>query len=159
MQNATLTKKPLTESFTNLPKEIPKIQTIEKTISDWEKIIEIIRSRREIIKQFAPKILHTILTNQLEQMSQEPKQKNTKNQNKQKQIMELTEQIITKPPFFYFSTYQNKLFTPDEVKHTIYKYNEILTEITDTTIKTGNVDLLNKLTNILRITANYTLSD
>ena len=150
MQNATLT---------NLAKEIPKIQKIEKTISDWKKIIEIILSHQEIIKQFAPKILHTILTNQLEQMSQEPKQTNTKNRNKLEQIMELTEQIITKPPFFYFSTYQNKLFTPDEVKRAIYKYNAILTEITDTTIKTGNVDLLNKLTNILRITAHHIPSD
>ena len=92
-------------------------------------------------------------------MSQEPKQTNTKNRNKLEQIMELTEQIIKTPPFFYFSTYQNKLFTPDEVKRTIYKYNAILTEITDTTIKNGNVDVLNKLTNVLRITAHHIPSD
>ena len=149
MQNATLT---------NLAKEIPKIQKIEKTISDWKKIIEIILSHQEIIQQFAPKILRTILTNQLEQMSQEPKQTNTKNRNKLEQIMELTEQIITTPPFFYLS-YRNQLFTPDEVKRAIYKYNELLTQITDITIKTGNVDLLNKLTNILRVTAHSTPSD
>ena len=110
MQNATLTKKPLTKSCTNLPKEIPKIQKSEKTISDWNKIIEIILSHEQIIKQFAPKILHTILTNQLEQMSQEPKQTNTKNRNKLEQIMELTEQIITTPPSLFFDLPKQTLY-------------------------------------------------
>ena len=117
----------------------------EKTYSDIEKMITQIISDQKIIQQFAPKILHTSLTNQLEViMSQEPQPTNAKNQK----IIELTEQIITPPPFLY-RTSQNELFTSHEIKNVICKYNDLLSEITTLTKKSGNINLLAMLTRIL----------
>ena len=114
----------------------------EKTYSDIEKMITQIISDQKIIQQFAPKILHTILTNQLEViLSQEPQPTNAKDQK----IIELTEQIITPPPFLY-RTSQNELFTSHEIKNIIYRYNDFLTEITALTKESGNVNLLLTLT-------------
>ena len=138
----------------HLPKQMPKHMT-EKKISDTKKMIKRIISDQHIIQQFAPKILRTILTNQLEQiLRQEPKPTNTKDQ----EIMELTEQIITSPPFAYLSSQNDEVFTPDEIKKTIYQYNEFLTGITNHAKKTGNIHLLAKLTNILHFTLNNTPS-
>ena len=138
----------------HLPKQMPKHMT-EKKIPDTKKMIKRIISDQHIIQQFAPKILRAILTNQLEQiLRQEPKPTNTKDQ----EIMELTEQIITSPPFAYLSSQNDEVFTPDEIKKTIYKYNEFLTKITNHTKKTDNIHLLAKLTNILHFTLNNTPS-
>ena len=127
----------------------------EKTYSDTEKMITEIISDQKIIQQFAPKILHTTLTNQLEViMSQEPQPRNAKNQK----IIELTEQITTPPPFLY-RTSQNEVFTSDEIKNAIYKYNNLLSEITALSKKYDDINLLAKLTHILDFTArNYTSS-
>ena len=144
--------KTLPNKTKRLPKNMPKHMT-EKTYSDNEKMIAKIISDQIILQQFAPKILHTILTNQLEViLSQEPQPTNATNQK----IIELTEQIITPPPFLY-RTSQNELFTSHEIKNAIYKYNDFLTEITALTKKSGNVNLLAKLTHILQFSLlNYT---
>ena len=134
IQNSAELPKTRSNKTKNMPKDIT-----EKTCSDIRKMIAITISDQKIIQQFAPKILHTILTNQLEVIpSQEPQPTNpTKNQK----IIELTEQIISPPPFLY-RTSQNELFTSHEIKNIIYKYNDFLTEITALTEKSGNVNLL-----------------
>ena len=150
MQNAnnTFTEKriqncaELPKTHSNKTKNMPKDIT-EKTCSDIREMIAITISDQKIIQQFAPKILHTILTNQLEViLSQEPQPTNpTKNQK----IIELTEQIISPPPFLYLTS-QNELFTSHEIKNIIYRYNNFLTEITALTKESGNVNLLLTLT-------------
>ena len=163
MQNAnnTFTEKriqnsaELPKTHSNKTKNMPKDIT-EKTCSDIREMIAITISDQKIIQQFAPKIVHTILTNQLEViLSQEPQPTNpTKNQK----IIELTEQIITPPPFLY-RTSQNEVFTSDEIKNAIYKYNNLLSEITALSKKYDDINLLAKLTHILDFTArNYTSS-
>ena len=134
IQNSAELPKTRSNKTKNMPKDIT-----EKTCSDIRKMIAITISDQKIIQQFAPKILHTILTNQLEVIpSQEPQPTNpTKNQK----IIELTEQIISPPPFLY-RTSQNELFTSHEIKNIIYRYNDFLTEITALTKKSGNVNLL-----------------
>ena len=97
-------------------------------------------------------------------MSEEPKPNEqelmSQNQNQLCQIILLTEDIITTPPFSYdSSTCRNQLFSPHKVKNAIYTYNAYLTEMTDLTIKTGNVHILDMLTNILRTAARNTPSD
>ena len=146
MQNAnnTFTEKriqnsaELPKTHSNKTKNTPKDIT-EKTCSDIREMIAITISDQKIIQQFAPKIVDTILTNQLEVTpSQEPQPTNpTKNQK----IIELTEQIISPPPFLYLTS-QNELFTSHEIKNIIYRYNDFLTEITALTKKSGNVNLL-----------------
>ena len=112
---------------------------------------ETIISYQQIVQQHAPKILRTILSNQLKKMSEEPKPNEqelmSQNQNQLCQIILLTEDIITTPPFGYdTSTYQNQHFSPHKVKNT---YNAYLTEMT----------FLDMLTNILRTAARNTPSD
>ena len=106
-------------------------------------MIAITISDQKIIQQFAPKILHTILTNQLKViLSQEPQPTNP---TKKQKIIELTEQIISPPPFLYLTS-QNELFTSHEIKNIIYRYNDFLSEITALTKESGNVNLLLTLT-------------
>ena len=114
-----------------------------------QKISEQIISDQQKIQQFAPKILDTILRNQLEQIFQEPKDQ---------KIIDLTESKITKPQNVYFNN-QLQLFSPNELKNAIYRYNENITKISDLTKKNGNIDLLDQLTNILHITASNPNSD
>ena len=116
-----------------------------------KKISEQIISDQQVLKQLVPKILHTILSIQLQQMFQEHKQTNTKDQNtKDQKIMKLTESKITAPRAAYLN-HRIQLFTPDELKNAIYRYNGNLTKISDLSKKSGNVDLLDQLTNILDI--------
>ena len=63
MQNATHTKN-LPQETPSLPKNLPK---------DMEKISEQIISDQQIIQQLAPKILRTVLTNQVQQIFPGPK--------------------------------------------------------------------------------------
>ena len=143
IQNSAELQKPHSNKTKNMPKDIT-----EKTCSDIREMIAITISDQKIIQQFAPKILHTILTNQLKViLSQEPQPTNP---TKKQKIIELTEQIITPPPFLY-RTSQNKLFTSHEIKNIIYKCNDFLTDVTALTKKSGNVNLLAKLTHILHI--------
>ena len=139
MQNATHSK--------NLPNETPSVP--KNLPKDMEKISEQIISDQQIIQQFAPKILQAILKNQLEQIFQEPKDQ---------KIIDLTESKITKSQNVYFNN-QLQLFSPNELKNTIYRYNENITKISDLTKKNGNIDLLDQLTNILHITASNPNSD
>ena len=139
MQNTTLTKN-LPNKKSHVPKNLP---------NDIKKISEQIISDQQIIQQFAPKILHAILNNQLEQIFQEPKDQ---------KIIDLTESKITEPQNVYFNN-QVQLFSPNELKNTIYRYNENITKISDLTKKNGNIDLLDQLTNILHITARNPNSD
>ena len=139
MQNTTLTKN-LPNKKSHVPKNLP---------NDIKKISEQIISDQQIIQQFAPKILHAVLNNQLEQIFQEPKDQ---------KIIDLTESKITEPQNVYFNN-QVQLFSPNELKNTIYRYNENITKISDLTKKNGNIDLLDQLTNILHITARNPNSD
>ena len=139
MQNTTLTK--------NLPNETPRVP--KNLPEDMQKISEQIISDQQKIQQFAPKILRAILKNQLEQIFQEPKDQ---------KIIDLTESKITKSQNVYFNN-QLQLFSPNELKNTIYRYNENITKISDLTKKNGNIDLLDQLTNILHITASNPNSD
>ena len=139
MQNTTLTK--------NLPNETPRVP--KNLPKDMQKISEQIISDQQKIQQFAPKILDTILRNQLEQIFQEPKDQ---------KIIDLTESKITKPQNVYFNN-QLQLFSPNELKNAIYRYDENITKIGDLTKKNGNIDLLDQLTNILHITASNPNSD
>ena len=150
MQNAnnTFTEKRIQNSaelprtHSNKTKNMPKDIT-EKTCSDIREMIAITISDQKIIQQFAPKIVHTILTNQLEVTpSQEPQPTNP---TKKQKIIELTEQIISPPPFLYLTS-QNELFTSHEIKNIIYRYNDFLSEITALTKESGNVNLLLTLT-------------
>ena len=146
----------------NMQNKMPKNMT-EKIFLATKKA-ETIISYQQIVQQNAPKILRTILSNQLKKMSEEPKPNEqelmSQNQNQLCQIILLTEDIITTPPFGYgSSTCQNQLFSPHKVKNAIYTYNAYLTEMTDLTIKTGNVHILDMLTSILRTTAHNTPSD
>ena len=73
-----------------------------------------------------------------------------------KKKIELTEQIITTPPFCYRNS-ENEVFTSDEIKNAIYTYKDFFSGITALSEKTGNVNTLAKLTHILHFTAlNYT---
>ena len=139
MQNTTLTK--------NLPNKQPRVP--KNLPNDIKEISEQIISDQQIIQQFAPKILHAVLNNQLEQIFQEPKDQ---------KIIDLTESKITEPQNVYFNN-QVQLFSPNELKNTIYRYNENITKISDLTKKNGNVDLLDQITNILHITARNPNSD
>ena len=121
MPNATLTK--------NLPNHTQHL--LKKMPKDMKKISERIISDQQILKQWVPKILHTILNIKLQQMFQKPKQTNITDQNTQNQtIIKLTESKITAPRTAYLNN-QVQLFSPDELKHTIYRYNENLTKIND----------------------------
>ena len=146
MPNATLTK--------NLPNQTQHL--LKKMPKDMKKISERIISDQQILKQWVPKILHTILNIKLQQMFQKPKQTNKTDQNTQNQtIIKLTESKITAPRTAYLNN-QVQLFSPDELKRTIYRYNENLTKINDISKKTHNVDLLDQLTDILDISARTT---
>ena len=137
-QNSAKLPKTHPNKTERLPKNKRK-HTTEKTYSDLHKMIAITISDQKIIQQFAPKILHTILTNQLEVIqSQEPQPTNA---TKKQKIIELTEQIIIPPPFLYLTS-QNELFTSHEIKNVIYRYNDFLTEITPLTKKSDNINLL-----------------
>ena len=88
MPNATLTK--------NLPNQTQHL--LKKMPQDMKKISEQIISDQQILKQWVPKILHTILNIKLQQMFQKPKQTNKTDQNTQNQtIIKLTESKITPP--------------------------------------------------------------
>ena len=139
MQNTTLTK--------NLPNKQPRVP--KNLPNDIKEISEQIISDQQIIQQFAPKILHAVLNNQLEQIFQEPKDQ---------KIIDLTESKITEPQNVYFNN-QVQLFSPNELKNAIYRYNENITKISDLTKKNGNIDLLDQITNILHITARNPNSD
>ena len=107
MQNAnnTFTEK-RTQNSAKLPKTHPnkterlpknkRKHTTEKTYSDIQKMVAITISDQKIIQQFAPKILHTILTNQLKVILFQERQPTIP--TKKQKIIELTEQIITPPP-------------------------------------------------------------
>ena len=124
-----------------------------------KKISEQIISDQQVLKQLVLKILHNILNIQLQQMFQKPKQTNITDQNAQNQtIIKLTESKITAPRAAYLND-QVQLFSPDELKNAIYRYNQNLTKINDITKKNGNIDLLDQLTNILHITARNPNSD
>ena len=139
MPNAPLTK--------NLPYKTQRL--LKKMPQHIQKIGEQIISDQQILKQLDPKILRTILNTQLEQMFQE----HTRTQDQK--ITKLTESKITTARTAYLNN-QLQLFSPDELKKTIYRYNENVTKITDLSKKSGNIDLLNNLTNILEITAGNT---
>ena len=146
MPNATLTK--------NLPNETQHL--LQKMPKDMKKISEQIISDQQVLKQLVPKILRAILNIRLQQMFQKPKQTNLTNQNTQDQkIINLTESKITAPRTAYLND-QVQLFSPDELKNAIYRYNQNLTKINDITKKTGNIHLLDQLTDILDISAHTT---
>ena len=133
MPNAPLTK--------NLPYETQHL--LKKMPQHIQKIAEQIISDQQILQQLEPTILHSILKIQLEQMFEEHP------------IIKLTESRITTPRTAYFND-RTQFFSPYELKNTIYRYNENLTKITDLSKKSGNIDLLDSLTNILEITAGNT---
>ena len=146
MQNTTLTKN-LPNKTPRVPKNLPK---------DMQKISEQIISDQQVLKQLVPKILRAILNIRLQQMFQKPKQRNITDQNTQDQkIINLTESKITAPRTAYLND-QIQLFSPDELKNAIYRYNQNLTKINDITKKTGNIHLLDQLTDILDISAHTT---
>ena len=142
MQNATHTK--------NLPKETPSLP--KNLPKDMEKISEQIISDQQIIQQFSPKILRTVLTNQVQQIFAGPKDQKIIQKPKDQKIIDITESKITKPQNIYLDN-RVQLFSPDELKNAIYRYNQNLTKINDITKKNGNVDLLDQLTDILDISA------
>ena len=121
-----------------------------------EKISKQIISDQQIIQQCAPKIIQTILLNQLKQiMSQEPKDQKIIQKPKRRKIIDLTESLtqsnITKPQNIYLDN-PVQLFSPDELKNAIYRYNENISKIRDLTKKNDNVNPGDELKTILRIT-------
>ena len=147
MQKPTHTK--------NLPNDTP---TFPKNLpEDMEKISKhIIFSDQQIIQQCAPKIIQTILLNQLEQiMSQQPQDQKIIQKPKRQKIIDLTESLtqsnITKPQNIYLDN-RVQLFTPDELKNIIYRYNENITKIRNLTKKNDNINPGDELKTILRIT-------
>ena len=141
---------PNTQLTKNLPYETQHL--LKKMPKHIQKIGEQIISDQQILKQLEPKILRTILNTQLEQMFEE----HTRTQDQK--ITKLTESKITTPRTAYLNN-QLQLFSPHELKNAIYRYNANVTKITDLTKKSGNIDLLDNLTNILEITARNTNSD
>ena len=146
MQKPTRTK--------NLPNDTP---TFPKNLpEDMEKISKQIISDQQIIQQCAPKIIQTILLNQLEQiMSQQPQDQKIIQKPKRQKIIDLTESLtqsnITKPQNIYLDN-RVQLFTPDELKNIIYRYNENITKIRNLTKKNDNINPGDELKTILRIT-------
>ena len=146
MQKPTHTK--------NLPNDTP---TFPKNLpEDMEKISKQIISDQQIIQQCAPKIIQTILLNQLEQiMSQQPQDQKIIQKPKRQKIIDLTESLtqsnITKPQNIYLDN-RVQLFTPDELKNIIYRYNENITKIRNLTKKNDNINPGDELKTILRIT-------
>ena len=133
MPNAPLTK--------NLPYKTQRL--LKKMPQHIQKIAEQIISDQQILQQLEPTILHSILKIQLEQMFKEDP------------IIKLTESRITTPRTAYFND-RIQFFSPYELKNAIYRYNENLTKITDLSKKSGYIDLLDSLTNILEITSGNT---